>query len=393
MKISYLLSVFVLLVSCGDHIQYVYKPKVHKLKTSQLYDSDLVYDVVFDSYEQNADSLRKKGRELFLQGADLYKNKHNAFAAITRFKASILIFPDAKTYYELGNALTDCNKYDEAQKAYNLAERLDFEPRSLISLKLAVLSYQSYLSNKVEKEYALSNAVNKLYALYRNGADESTVLKEKKLAAIVLTQKYKNMKINVEAERVKGNSNGLFALFKSAFRQNVSNLDIAVEEVEMTKYNQSISYEFSKFIPEMENTSFSRDVGNDFYYVGLVKETDMYVAVLYNAVTFYDQEMQPTRTMLAVYDHEGNLKTQKMVACQCSAEKIKRCSIKDNKVMVEDYLRVWEKPITEAAFEDNKVKAHNLIAKATFSIDDNGNIQNEDVPAGYNDSSIFAKAQ
>src|SRR3954463_16583419 len=100
------LSCFTILIGCtGTETKYVAKVKLLKLGKDDIYNKEMVYDVIFDSQELKLDSLRNKSRQLFLQGVDKYKNKKDATGAIDMFKQSILIFPDPKTYYELGNAL------------------------------------------------------------------------------------------------------------------------------------------------------------------------------------------------------------------------------------------------------------------------------------------------
>lgn len=390
MKHTILLCMVMGILGCGNDPQYVFKPKYHKLTANTIYDKNLVFDMVFDSEELDTDSLRKKSRALFLRGVDLYKNQHKPIAAITSFKSSILVFPDAKTYYELGNALLSINRLKEAQDAFNVAEQLGFQPISSLHIKQAVISYSAYLKDKQGNEYELHNAVSELRNALKQGASPSLVTAEKKLATITETIAYKSMLIDIQAQLNKGDQTGLFTLYKNAFREQLPSFELGTDEVEMKPYTQSISYEFARFIPEMENASFGRDVSHDFYYVGMVKETEAYVAVLYTSVSFYEEEMQPTRTMLAIYDQQGNLKEQKLVACQCSAEKIRRCSIRNNEVLVEDYLRVWEKPIDQVPFKNNRIIDHELVAKATFSINDQGSIISKEVSEGYSDSMITA---
>jgi tetratricopeptide (TPR) repeat protein len=390
MKNTILLYIMVCILGCGNDTQYVFKPKYHKLTANTIYDKNMVFDMVFDSEELDTDSLRKKSRALFLRGIDLYKNRHKPVDAIASFKSSILIFPDAKTYYELGNALLETNKLKEAEDAFVVAERLDFQPISSLHIKKALIAYTTYLKDKQGNEYELYNAISELRNALKQGASPSLIAKERYLASITETNVYKNMLIDMQARLKQGDQVGLFTLFKNAFREQLPAFDLGTGDVEMKPYNQSISYEFARFIPEMENASFGRDVSHDFYYVGLVKETESYVALLYTSVSFFEEEMQPTRTMLAVYDQEGNLKEQKLVACQCSAEKIRRCSIRNNEVLVEDYLRVWEKPIDKVPFRENRITDHELLAKATFSINDQGNIVNKEVSEGYSDSMITA---
>jgi tetratricopeptide (TPR) repeat protein len=386
------------LVNCSAPAkEYVLKAKLQKLDESTMYDSDMAYDVIFDSEEQNIDSLRNKSRTLFLSGIDLFKNKNNPAAAIPKFKAAILVFPDAKAYYELGNALMESKggvaARDEAFRAFEVAGYLNFQPAASIMYKQACLSYQEYLyAAEDDKLRHLYNSVYYLKNAFMDGvADTTTVQRDPLINGIRYTSKYREMLTEIMAVQSKGDPNRLFGLYKGAFTRNASKFNVLPEDVAMESSREFISYDFAPFIPEMENTQFGRGVSNDYFYVGKVKETDKYVALLYASVSFVDEDMQPVYTTLAVYDHSGKLLSKKMVACQCSAEKIKRCSIDNGTIIVEDYKRQWEKPIYKVAFEDNKISGHELLAKAVYRIDDNGLIQADNVPAGYSDSTIFAQ--
>lgn len=381
------LGIILVIAACsGVSKEYVLKVKPQTLDPKTIYDEDLVYDMIFDAGEQDVDSLKSKSRALFLQGIDLYKNKHKPAAAVVKFKESILIFPDAKTYYELGNALLDSYggkpSREEAYKAYAVAKHLQFQPLAQISYKEACLSYANGNVN---------SAIWDLRAAFMDGLfDTAAVARDPWLKGLVYNENYHAMVTDVLASRMKGNANGLFDLYKNSFTRDVSRFALEPEQVGMEGFRESISYEFAPFIPEMENVEFGREVSNDYFYVGKVKETPGYIALLYTSVSFYDGDMQPSVTSLVVYSPEGKELSRKVIACQCSAEKIKRCLIDDGTITVEDYRREWEKPITEVSFEENKVVNYELLAKATFRIDDTGNILAQDVPADYNDS-IFAQ--
>jgi hypothetical protein len=382
------LGAFLIVAACsGLGKEYVLKVKPHKLSLNTIYDKDLVCDMIFDAEEQDVDSLKSRSRALFLQGVDLYKNKHKPGSAVAKFRASILVFPDAKTYYELGNALLDSHlgkdSREEALKAYEVAEDLQFQPAAQINYKRACIAYTA------------GEAGSAMWLLRRTFSeglfDTSAVARDPWLRGLSQSDGYRSMVTDVLAARAKGNTNTLFDLYKRAFTRDASTFSLYPEQVDMKAFTESISYDFAPFIPEMENTSFSREVSNDYFYVGKVKETAEYVALLYTSVSFDGDEMQPALTSLVVYDTQGKIISRKLVACQCSAEKIKRCDITDGTVVVEDYERQWEKPVTEVPFDENRITAHNLLAKATFRIDETGNIVAQDVPANYNDSTVFAQ--
>jgi hypothetical protein len=382
--------------------EYQLKVKLQKLTAANIYDQDLVYDVIFDAQELNMDSLQDNSRKMFLQAIDMYKNKHNPAEGAKLLKNSILTFPAAKAYYELGNALVDNSKtgymtIEEALNAYSVAEHLDFQPVSSVYYKEAIAHYMLYnaYSDENDKSSALYSAVSALRYAFSNGFTDSLALKkDPKISGIINTMEYKQMMLDMQVIQAKhaGTGNGLFALYKKSFPVPQSQFKIDVWGVDMKDYTQSISYEFAPFIPEMENTSFGREVSHDYFYVTRVAETPKYTAVIYSSISFYGENMQPVYTTLATYDNEGNIKSRKLISCQCSAEKIKTAALNGSEIVIEDYKRIWDKPIDKVPFENNRVKDFELLSEAKFRIDDNGMIVNENVPKNYNDSTFVAPA-
>src|SRR5690606_38323207 len=57
------------------------------------------------------------------------------------------------------------------------------------------------------------------------------------------------------------------------------------------RLKHSISYDFKTFIPEMQNTYFSRDVSHEYYYVAKVADEANYIAVIYSSLSYWEEEM------------------------------------------------------------------------------------------------------
>lgn len=387
-----LFAVCLLLACSQQEKQPKIKVKRLKLTEKDLYKDDLVTDVLFEAEGNNIDSLRKLGRKYFLEGIDYYRNKKMPAMAVRQFKKSLLIIPDPKVYYELGNALVANHNLKEAMEAYGMAAVTGFEPRSGAYLKTAAASYMLYKRENIADRYIGATLYNlEKVITYAGRLDTVSLYKDPVWAGIQNEPKFREMLISIEARNLNSLDGSLFGLFKRSFTTDVSNLEIAPEAVDMGAYTQSISYEFEQYVPEMQNATFGREVNNDFFYVGKVKETADYVALMYTSVTFSGEEMQPTYTHLVVYNNLGNIVSSKIVSCQCTPEKIKRCIINGDKITVEDYKRVWEKPFQSEGFENNRIQEHQLQNKAVFRITESGEIVDEDVPANYNDTNIFVK--
>ena len=82
---------------------------------------------------------RRQQQKKFLEAIDLYKNKKQVAQSIDAFKASLFISPSEKTYFELGAALADNKNYEEALKALQIAEQMDYSPLANILYKKSVV--------------------------------------------------------------------------------------------------------------------------------------------------------------------------------------------------------------------------------------------------------------
>lgn len=291
-KIVGLFALVIIIVGCEPEVTYRYKAKLTKLKVEDIYKADYVKNALFDAEELDVDALKRASKNEFLKGVDYLKNKNNIRGAIIHFKKAILIFPEAKLYYELGNALAKFNgkvSIVEAINAYEVARVLDFQPQGMLDYKLAVLIYRlSKIPGNEYQKFHEAEALHKLKLAILSGyTDSVAIAKDPQLTGIEQLIGYKYVLLSTSSIQHQSEGiNNMFTIFKKLFPDQPNGILITPEEVEMKKYNQSISYDFAKFIPEMESSSFGRDVGADFFYVGKLKETTMYTAIVYTSVTF-----------------------------------------------------------------------------------------------------------
>lgn len=385
---------FLFLACTTNKKEYVAKVKLQKLDHDHIYDKDMVSDVIFDSEELDLDSVKVKSHKLFLEGVDEFKNKRNPEKAVILFKESILTFPDAKTYYELGNAKLEIGAkagdliLAEAEKAYSVADFLDFKPLSMIYYKRACLNNLSEKHN----DYTETETSRLLVDAFKKGFTDTTMLfNDPHLKSFLSPESHNYLTSQLALVKVNSSPYRLFDVFKQAFLAAPKSFEIPVDKVDMKDYKQSISYDFSKFVPEMQTSSFSREVSHDFIFVANVLEKESYTALLYSSINYYGENMQPVETRLVTYDPDGNIISSKLFAGQFSAEKIKSGRIEGNQITLQDYKRIWKEPIDKVPFEENSVDKYELIAKATFRIDDEGKIVEESVPSNYMDSVIVVK--
>jgi len=387
-----LLSAFLFTGCFKSEKDYVAKVKLLKLNEADIYDYDMVYDVIFDAEEQNVDSLKNKSHQLFLQGIDEYKNKKNISKAIALFKKSILTFPHAKTYYELGNAKLDAysgesSDLKEAEKAYSVAQRLDFKPLSMIYYKKACVNNMSMVDKNdgyFTKQY-LQQAFAEAFS------DTAQLNNDKFLKSFIATSSYQDLMRSIVLKKLLEHPENLFDSYEKSFSALSLPFEVSLEKVDMKDYKQSISYDFSKYIPEMRTSSFGREASHDFLFVGKAMETSNFTALIYSSINYFGEDMQPVHTKLVTYNNNGDIIASILFAGQFSASNVKTGRIEGNEITLQDYKRIWKQPIDKFPFEENSVEKYEPISKAVFEIDEMGKIIEKSVSSNYKDSVTFAK--
>ena len=78
----------------------------------------------------------------------------------------------------------------------------------------------------------------------------------------------------------------------------------------------SIDLQYERFIPELREARFSREGGNTYYYVGLIRKDPAYIAVLYcEASEMGDDTPDPSPLYtLVTYDRQGKIIDKMAVA-------------------------------------------------------------------------------
>jgi hypothetical protein len=392
-----LLNFFILVaglvvVSCTQtEKNYVLRVSPHRLTVTEIYRSSNVKDFLFDLQEQNVDSVKSEGKELFLKGMDAYVNRHDPLEGIVLFKRSILSFPTANAYYEIGNAYKDfASNIDEngqAQDAYEMAEVLGFKPLSALRLKQAVVATR-VVDNYWDEGVVFRRLIEAFKAGYR---DTMALSKDKDLLAIKKYKEYnafmrevRNIVTNIESTP--------FEVFIASFPNGTAEaFEIKPEQVGALDFTHSISYDFVSFIPEMQNVSFGREVSHEFLYVTALPSNEKYRAVIYTSVSYFGEDLQPIHTKLVTYDAEGKQIAAKIFAGQFSAEKVKAGAYANKKFTVTEYARKWELPIDKVSFEENKVKAYEVVGSASYVINDDGSITEEETKGNFRDSILLVK--
>ncbi len=370
---SLLFTVFVvgILVSCGDPVQEIIT--VEKVRVPvEISEEDLFKGNVITAFLQNETKFIKEANAFFLKGIDSYRNKEDYDSAAYYLRHSLLKEPTAKAYFEFGNLNMDLKDYDQALKAYGMVEQLGYKPFSQILYNKSCIH-----SLKGEKELAGRYLEYAIQAGYNNieHLNRDPDLKE-------LRESYYFQKALDKGLRGMSNAENLFWL---QFKNQFPKVDLpATIETHMT-YEESealefISFDYEKYIAEMRDEKFSREVSKGFYYYAQPYENENFVAVVYIVRDEFMGEYAPLTYRLATFDHEGTLIDKADIGGhELLEDPIKRAELKKNfQVDVTLLEAIHEKDPNEHGYYDNKLVDTREVGKMTYRIEKNGKIIEEE---------------
>ncbi|HYO21924.1 MAG TPA: hypothetical protein VER36_05935 [Flavisolibacter sp.] len=319
----------------------------------------------------NKDSLRSflnavsaaqadSSKAVFLKGIDLLKNGKNAKAAIGTFLQSLQIYPSANTYYELGNAYLQAKNWNGALRSFEMAESMDFTPLGSVLFKQASC-------------YAEMDSSEKMYdylkfAVQTGFVDRDMILNNPHFA------KYKQdgYMLTVYNEAMSGNGDPeeiLWRGYTQDFKQ--ASFPYKIDSSSFLKMGepQIISYDYEKFVPEMRDNKFSRDVGSEYFYVARIMQTELCSVVLYGCRS-YESIGAPVYYILASFDSKGKMIDKMIVGgAKNYDDNYKEFTAQaNNRFQIQEYKNTYEKSTDENGYENNKVISRSLVTTHQYAI-------------------------
>jgi tetratricopeptide (TPR) repeat protein len=348
-------SAILLLAAC-DHPGSVTS---FTLSESALFNSDSVQLYLANASLKESDSSQK----IFLTAIDLLKNKNNAEKSISVFLKALSIYPTAKAYYELGNAYLDAGDAGKALTAFQMAGKLDYTPLGALLFKQACC--YSELNDERMYDYIT-------YAVENGFTDRDKILGSDHFA------KYKNdlSLLNVYNEAMKGNGDADMMLWQGYSREfEALTFPLSIDSGSFRALGEAryISFDYDKFIPEMRDDRFSRDVGNNFFYYGMVKANAAFKTLIYGCES-YESSGAPVYYLMASFNTKGKLVDKKLVAGSRTFEDpFKVLSMPaDDRFEIQEYKNSFEKDPDKEGFQGNKITRRELLASHKYNIDSTG---------------------
>jgi hypothetical protein len=337
------------------------------LREDQIFDKKMALGA-----SQINEGKNKVSDKYFLKGIDMYRNQKNPEEAVTLFKKSIMEQPQARAYFELGNALADINNLADAASAYQIAEALDYKPTSKVLYNLACV--YSRAKDDETARYYLVSAIEFGYSNAKN------IYGDKDLE--YLREHTGNFKYTVttalsgatDPDKLQWN------LFWHEFKP--VSYPLVLDEKYSSKLGEDyISYDYERFVAEMrDNEKFSREVGFEFYHVGLAKATDSVKAVIYAVKNVIMGGDAPPEYYIVSFDHVGKLIDKLPIGGHKKlADPFRVATLTENgNIEIGLFNQVYERDPEKEGYENNKLVEAKLLEKQLFSITDDGHFVRKD---------------
>ncbi|MCR9171971.1 MAG: tetratricopeptide repeat protein [bacterium] len=365
----------IVLASCGDINKL--PAKVQKQRQDVvLSEEDIFKGNLVAAFLENDKKYVQESNTLFLRGVDSYRNNKKLDSAVVYFTNSILKEPSAKAYFELGNVHMDQKNYEDALNAYKLAEQLGYQPFSKILYNKACiysLKKDTELSAKY-LEYALQAGYTNV-AHMQNDSDLENLR----------SNKYTFQKAVDRGLRGVSNAENLFWLqftkmFPALGKPIKLKMALSQEESQALEY---ISYDYEKYISEMRDAKFARDVTSSYLYYANAYETDKFVALVYVVKDEWMGDAAPLRYKMATFTHEGKLIDKRIIAGSSDSDLdgvyLQSTLNKDLTISGELVKPKYQKDPDEHGYYENKILSYKKVGTQNFRITKAGKIVEEEV--------------
>lgn len=368
-------TVSLVFASCGDINKL--PAKVQKQRQDVVLTEDDIYKGnLVAAFLENDKKFVKESNTMFLRGVDSYRNNKKLDSAVIYFTNSILKEPSSKAYFELGNVHMDQKKYDDALNAYKMAEQLGYQPFSKILYNKACI-YSLQKNTELSAKYLE-------YALQAGYTNVAHMQSDSDLENL-RSNKYTFQKAVDKGLRGVSNAENLFwlqftKLFPALGKPIKLKMQLSQEESQALEY---ISYDYEKYISEMRDAKFARDVTSSYLYYANAYETEKFVALVYIVKDEWMGDAAPLRYKMATFTHEGKLIDKKIVGGSSDSDLdgvyLQSTLNKDLTISGELVEPQYQKDPDEHGYYDNKILSYKKVGTQNFRITKAGKIVEEEV--------------
>jgi hypothetical protein len=247
-----------------------------------------------------------------------------------------------------------------------MAEKLDYSPLSKVLYNLAC----AYSLSENEEQ-----SLRYLELAIQNGYTNGThIMQDKDMAFARSSPRFKTVYENAMSGAVSP-ERALFDLYLNEFPDLQYPYTLTAQNSQKMTLTQAIGYDYEKFVPSMRDDRFSRDVGNEFYFVGKFPTPKSFRMVLYCEKGAWLEDA-PAAFILQTYNPDGKTIDKLEVAGYTYYDDLlKGFSIDENRNLeIREFETQWKENPDEAGYEDNKIVRYDEKSVRKLRVDDNGKI-------------------
>lgn len=323
----------------------------------------------------------KAARRKLQEAADLYKKGSDTAKSIQLFKDAILLRPTAKAYFDLAGALLGSRRYPEAINALSIAEKLGYTPMANLMFRYAY-AYAHIDDGQIPGDNS-NHAVHYMELAIQMGyAHPQQFLQKDVFPNLAINHRFEHVYSGVISGGTgRDLEKGLWDAYSGQFAELQLPLVIDRKWMRDRVLKDDISFQYEKFIPEMREAKFSRGEGDLYYYVGLIRKTANFVALVYCAQSDGDVSESATFT-LVTYDPQGRIINKMLVAGRKDlTANLKVFSIRPNlQFQVQEFKDVYKNAPDTAGYDSSNVSRQDPLQPEDYRISDKGKFERTGAP-------------
>lgn len=302
-----------------------------------------------------------------LEESILLINTGEQQAGIDTLIRSILHYPTARAYFQLGNIHLESGEHEEAINAYNMIKSTDNEPNKYIYYNLAC-AYAMDGSDLDGKR----RAINNLRMATRSGyAQKDSLLRDPRLDNIRYSYEFNKIYLEIFGEN-DDKQVEQFNLFTHLFPRE--NFPIQIEPEDLSKYlrkKRRLHYPLTSIIGREEY------ILNEEHYIAvtILKKTSKFVALMYLACPVDSPKLPYRNYEISTYTPEGKNIDRLLFADTSNPDKYLCGKIdKDLNITLSTYQNVWENDPDEYGYRNNRIEYSDFMYEEKFKINEKGKI-------------------
>ena len=363
------ICLFVLLISCNSGKKQTQQATTQKEVNVLVPEKNIFRtDSILSIQEKATQEQMTRGKQLFMQGLDLYVNQKKPTDAIILFRQSLQYFPDEKTYNFLANAYVDLGDTLRADSSVNT-----------LILGPGGDSEQSYIMARIE---ALKNDTNQSISLLAEAFNNGFINK-KRLEDDKCFDKYRNLQAYqaLMVQYLKDDDTLKAKLFQS-FLASAPSINFPYEmlkdsicEVDYEKLSKKgfISYDFAPFVSGMEDGRFSRMVSNEYVMIAKFNINSNVNAVLYKTIVVITDTLPPTEAKIVTYNSNGTIIEEKTFSQFLLPTTLTTGAIDSSGIIsIKEYNIKWKNQPTDDGYRGNQWLGEDFVGEAKYKIGADG---------------------